>query len=367
MKNSVLIVVLCFWITRGNSQIPDCYSNVQYSYDSSVFPLPSGSISNVVLTWGMLPTGATPTSFDAYVGRDWNQLNYFGSTNTNSIDISSVANTPGIWYFQLAPKNDDGSNNFCSLLLLDLRIPPFNPPGGNGSEDCLNAVDVVSIEPTITTDDSWTIGQTSSVIDGVFCEEIGFVNGRSQWYKAIVPETGKLTVTAREVGNAHSLNIIVEVFEGDCSFYTELGCVLKYRLDDYSVTDMVNLTPGEQVFIRISIFETDPSLTSKSSNNKLLNPYEIAVHSQSLVLSNNEFDMEKSFSISPNPFETMLKINSQFTINSLSIYNLLGQELLFKEPLAKKYQMNLRSLDTGIYLIRINSEGKSKSYKIVKR
>lgn len=54
-------------------------------------------------------------------------------------------------------------------------------------------------------------------------------------------------------------------------------------------------------------------------------------------------------------------------IESVTIFNLLGQELLNKGVRVANYQLDVNSLSSGAYLIRVRSEGRIEAYKFVKQ
>lgn len=71
--------------------------------------------------------------------------------------------------------------------------------------------------------------------------------------------------------------------------------------------------------------------------------------------------------IYPNPVQEKLSISNQNTIESVTVSNLLGQQVLYKVANATDLQIDLSALQQGVYLIKIASEGKEKTMKIVKK
>ncbi|WP_127846346.1 T9SS type A sorting domain-containing protein [Psychroflexus aestuariivivens] len=70
-----------------------------------------------------------------------------------------------------------------------------------------------------------------------------------------------------------------------------------------------------------------------------------------------------SFTISPNPFENSINIQTKAEIQSLEVFNLKGQKLLaFYSP--NYYQFDLNTLNSGIYLMKIST---SLNQQIIKR
>ena len=72
------------------------------------------------------------------------------------------------------------------------------------------------------------------------------------------------------------------------------------------------------------------------------------------------------FSIYPNPTSEMLNVEGNTQIEKVVIYDLLGRTVLENSPMAEKTQINISSLNNGVYLVSITSEGKRTVRKIVK-
>ena len=80
---------------------------------------------------------------------------------------------------------------------------------------------------------------------------------------------------------------------------------------------------------------------------------------QSNTLSVDEFNLENTFSMSPNPAETevLFSSNTNFPINDVKIHNVLGQNV--KEVLSlnkTEYKLDLSNFKSGVYLVTINNK-----------
>ena len=72
-------------------------------------------------------------------------------------------------------------------------------------------------------------------------------------------------------------------------------------------------------------------------------------------------------SLYPNPVEDVLRITSQEKIIKLSVFNLLGQEVKTIEPLQSSFEIDLSSLEMGVYLVNMQAAEHSGTYKIMKQ
>lgn len=82
------------------------------------------------------------------------------------------------------------------------------------------------------------------------------------------------------------------------------------------------------------------------------------------TLHNENFDLNKSFSIYPNPFSDTINIESTIDFKIIDIYTALGEKV-FSESFQNK--INPSNLSSGIYFIKlINTTGNTITMKIIK-
>jgi hypothetical protein len=81
---------------------------------------------------------------------------------------------------------------------------------------------------------------------------------------------------------------------------------------------------------------------------------------------------EAHFEVFPNPFQSSINISSNFSLthfSSFEVYTISGQFLLSGRIVvanSNKLSINLSSLSSGIYILKINSINTSKKFKVVK-
>ncbi len=69
----------------------------------------------------------------------------------------------------------------------------------------------------------------------------------------------------------------------------------------------------------------------------------------------------------PNPANTIVNVNSVEQINTVEIFNLLGQKVMSKSLNSTSNQINISELAIGTYIMKIVGDNKSESVKIVKK
>lgn len=68
----------------------------------------------------------------------------------------------------------------------------------------------------------------------------------------------------------------------------------------------------------------------------------------------------------PNPVQDRLNINSEQPITSVQVYDLLGKEVMNIATGMQKPQIDMQGLDSGAYIVRVNSKTSATNFRIVK-
>ena len=84
------------------------------------------------------------------------------------------------------------------------------------------------------------------------------------------------------------------------------------------------------------------------------------------TLSTNAFD-KSGFKFYPNPVTTILNLEYSKDISSVSVYNLLGQEVAVKPINTALSQIDMSGLASGTYLVKIVADGLVNTIKVNKR
>jgi len=83
--------------------------------------------------------------------------------------------------------------------------------------------------------------------------------------------------------------------------------------------------------------------------------YALFIDDITIDLYNDIKENENIFNIYPNPANDVLTINSNTTMNQITMINSLGQVVMNVEPNTNFYQININTLPEGIYTARITT------------
>jgi endoglucanase len=83
------------------------------------------------------------------------------------------------------------------------------------------------------------------------------------------------------------------------------------------------------------------------------------------VLSSDSFAVS-NVKLYPNPTSNVLNIESEGTIQNVSIFNILGQEVINKSTNESSIRLDVSGLNEGVYVVKSTIDGKVSSTKFIK-
>jgi len=179
--------------------------------------------------------------------------------------------------------------------------------------------------------------------------------GGDVWYAVTVPASGSITV---ETGNDTTAGSTITdtgmaLYSGTCTALTLVECDDDDSADgNFSKIALTGRTAGEILYINAWEYSNDAFGTFK-------------VSAYDASLSASSFDIANFFAL-PNPVKDILNLSYNKDITSVSVYNIIGQEMMTKTINATQSQIDMSHLETGTYMVRVTADSQVKTIKIVK-
>jgi len=76
---------------------------------------------------------------------------------------------------------------------------------------------------------------------------------------------------------------------------------------------------------------------------------------------------QAAFTYYPNPVNNILTLDAQKNIESVVAYNMLGQEVLRLSPNTVNAEVDMSSLLSGAYFVKVSIQGATKTVRIIKQ
>lgn len=81
-----------------------------------------------------------------------------------------------------------------------------------------------------------------------------------------------------------------------------------------------------------------------------------------LSIKDNQLNVTKTF---PNPVKDVMTVNASFNIEKATVYSQLGQEVKTFNTVSNN-AINMSSLNTGLYFVRLEADGKQSTVRVIK-
>ena len=83
-------------------------------------------------------------------------------------------------------------------------------------------------------------------------------------------------------------------------------------------------------------------------------------------LGTNTPDQSITFEYFPNPVEDELTLKAQANIDSIEVLNILGQSLISLSPSVMEAKVDMSSLQTGAYFVRLSVQETMNTFRVLK-
>ena len=177
------------------------------------------------------------------------------------------------------------------------------------------------------------------------------------WFSLVVPANGNVTVQTGEVAGSDNSDTIIAAYTGTCGALVSVGCNDDDEEGLFSTLNLTGLTPGATLYVGVWQYE---SIFGPAE------PGEFQISAYSDSLGTDDLDASK-FSFYPNPVTDVLNLQYADGISDVTVFNMLGQQVLSKKVNGNESQLDMSALNSGAYFVKVKSESKSQTIKVLKR
>jgi hypothetical protein len=203
------------------------------------------------------------------------------------------------------------------------------------------------------------------------------------------PEHEDFTALIADVNQGETYDIVLEGNTGG-NFTNRFAVFIDWNQDFlfdgpnevYEVTELLvnsNGADGQQVSLSIEVPAGAPDGETRMRVKKIfgtsnyLDPCSGAGFGQAEdytvsvgTLSNNSFE-STDFTYYPNPVNDILSISTASTVDTIKVYNMLGQMVVETAPKVSNPQVDMNELQSGVYLVTLEVEGSLQTFRVIKQ
>ncbi|WP_274476464.1 fibronectin type III domain-containing protein [Mangrovimonas aestuarii] len=151
---------------------------------------------------------------------------------------------------------------------------------------------------------------------------------------------------------------VVQLYSGTCTGgLTVVDCaddILAAGVEELQAT---GLTIGETYYVRIYQYASAVAADG-TFNLKVWSPTTLGV---------GELEQLCQFSYYPNPVSSNLVLTAQKDIQNVTVYNMLGQQVVNATPNTMKVDLDMSNLQTGAYFVKVMINGTLQTIRVVKK
>ncbi len=252
--------------------------------------------------------------------------------------LSSIETTPGTTYYVYM------KNNVASDILINttnaFQVPENdlieNAIDLNGMEDYFEE-DIHFLMATITNDGGQQGGCNTANTPGI-------------WYKFTAGTDGQ-AIGGLSSGPGDSAIIFFTANDENATSGADLTWVDQpSNICNTNNISSINATEGSTYYVFVG--SADPYA-------------DFSINLSGVLSTNNPNAI--SFSYYPNPVVNELNLKAKTPIEEIKIFNLTGQQVSYKKINNTNGSISLSGLSDGLYLAEITSEGKTSTFKVVKK
>lgn len=241
-------------------------------------------------------------------------------------------------------------SNSAATTIFNICVGTPPPPPAN--DDC---IDAIALTPAGTLAESAIDASVASATDSEApAPGCAGYSGGDIWFSVVIPASGNLTVetTASSTG-IDDFDSGMAIYEGSCGNLTLVDCNDDDGDERFSRISLSGRTPGEVVYVRVWEYSNDE-----------IEPFAIGAYDASL--STPSFD-NSAFRAYPNPVNDVLNLSYANNIDSVEVFNLLGQQVFSQSVNQSEYALNMAQLPAGTYLVKVSADATSKTVKVLKK
>ncbi|MDI1256350.1 MAG: choice-of-anchor J domain-containing protein [Flavobacterium sp.] len=327
-----------------STAIPSCYEPTTFAVDGT-------TTTSADLSW----TYTTGTSFEIEYGPE-GFVPGTGTVVTASAPPLTLNNLTPSTTYDAYIKNNCGGNGLSTALMVSFSTPAVPP----ANDTCVDAIAL-----TVGGDfegSALEYTDTGATTDADVAPECQSFYTNDVWFTVVVPADGNLTLETAPADGSDNDDTIIGVFSGECGSLTAIDCNDDNEDPDndgfFSKLVLTGLTPGDVLHVAVWQYYFD-----LFGDPLFPGAFRVAAYSETLSVGDNDLSQFKYY---PNPVKDVMNLSYTQSMSDVKVFNMLGQQVFSKSVNATSTQLDLSTLSTGTYVVKVTSGNEVKTIKIAK-
>lgn len=179
------------------------------------------------------------------------------------------------------------------------------------------------------------------------CDLFGSI--QDVWFSFEAPASGTVDCS---ISNGTMTSSNFNIYSGTCDNLVAWDGSCNSNLTTPTTESLTGLTSGSVYYIQVW------------SNAAEQGTFTLRLTDPTLGINNFE---SSSFAAYPNPVKDVLTIDYKTNISTVSVFNLLGQQVIEKAVNANHSQIDMAHLPSGTYMVKVTADNQVKTIKVIKQ
>lgn len=322
----------------------------------SANPTPADMATNVdipgtdlTFAWDVPTTGDAPTNYVLELGTTSGTYDFTATTSDPTVDFTGLAyNTT--YYWKVTPLNAGGEATGCN----EWSFTTGDAPPTASNDACSGANAITALPYSFSQTDGPTSTNNAGFITACTAGSGGMNDGL--WFTFTPSTSGTVDIVLSNV--SASFDPQLDLYSGSCGTLT---CIANTDIglggEGETITAQA-VTAGTQYFINVGHWS---QATDAPEGNFDINITGTA------TMSLDEFENAHAYTYFPNPVKSTLNLKAQSIIENVAVYNMLGQEVLSTSPNKLNSEVDMASLQTGTYFVKVTINNATETIRVIKQ
>lgn len=329
-------------------------------------------VGDVTFAWSASSTGEPAVSYNLYYGLTASTVTTLVGNFTTTSQLISVEGFLTTFYWKIVPVNANGDESEgCPVwsFTTEAYVPPVctvteyfeetTVPSGWSTVINAGTCDFTFGSGVMPTGPDFLSG--AAIFNDDDCGEAGGVNNVS----LLSPVYDMSGATSASLG----FDVAFQDFAGSGEFSVEVyNGTAWVEIVNYNTTDLAEILSASFDVLSYANSAFQVRFTYDDEGDWAwgagLDNFCINTDAPGLGIANEIID---GFAMYPNPVENTLTLRAQNAIDAVSVYNMLGQEVMKSIPNATQVQFDMTQLPVGTYVVKVQAGSQLGSYSLIKQ
>jgi hypothetical protein len=266
-------------------------------------------------------------------------------TATGIFTITNIPVPQTAWTIKIAHSSD---------ITCDLEIGPFFIECPPANDDCAGANIISALPYNFSQTDVAGSTNNAGFITSCSATSAGSMND-GLWFTFTPVTSGTVDIVLSNV--AGTFDPQMDIYSGSCGTFS---CVASADTGGAGGGESIiaqAVTAGTQYFINVGYYSGINNLPEGSFDISVTGTFTLGID----IMDTN------AFTYFPNPVKNTLQLNAQSNIQNVSIFNMLGQEVLRTAPNNVNSTVDMSALQTGAYFVKVTINDRTETVRVIKQ